>query len=104
MVSGMLIMPAASAFGEGAPVMLPGSSPAPLVLDPIEVPHRVPRKERPAVIRPMAANITVVYKPNGSTGFWDDACLDFPPAAQTAFNYAVGIWDGLSGLFSAYRN
>ena len=92
MIFGMLIMPAASAFGEGAPVILPGSSPAPLVLDPIEVPHRVPRKERPDVIRPMAANITVVYKPNGSTGFWDDACLDFPPAAQTAFNYAVGIW------------
>ena len=68
--SGMLIMTATSAFGQGAKVMLPGISPAPLVLDPIEVPHRVPRKEHPAVIRLMAANITVVY--NGSIGFWDD--------------------------------
>lgn len=93
MVSGMLIMPAASAFGEGAPVMLPGSSPAPLVLDPIEVPHRVPRKERPDVIRPMETNITVEYKPDGSTGSWGDPCVTFPLEAQTAFNYAVGIWD-----------
>ncbi len=91
-VSGMLIMPAASAFAAGAPVMLPGISPVPLVLDPIEVPHRVPRKEHPDVIRPMAANITVVYKTNGSIGFWGDACLTFPSDAQTAFNYAVGIW------------
>ncbi|MFZ2197639.1 MAG: hypothetical protein WAV13_07910, partial [Thermodesulfovibrionales bacterium] len=73
-LSGMLVMPAASALGEEAPVMLPGISPAPLVLDPIEVPHRVPRKELPDIIRPMAANITVVYKPNGSTGSWGDLC------------------------------
>ena len=71
-LSGVLIMTAASAFGQGAKVMLPGISPAPLVLDPIEVPHRVPRKEDPDVIRLMAANITVVYKTNGSIGFWYD--------------------------------
>jgi len=71
-LSGVLIMTAASAFGHGAKVMLPGISPAPLVLDPIEAPHRVPRKEDPDVIRLMAANITVVYKTNGSIGFWYD--------------------------------
>ncbi len=93
-VAGMLIMPAASAFGEVAPVMLPVGGPVPLVLDPIEVPHRVPRKEHPDINRPMAITITVDYKTNGSTGYWGDACLTFPSDAQTAFNYAVGIWEG----------
>ncbi|MDA8241246.1 MAG: PKD domain-containing protein [Nitrospiraceae bacterium] len=81
------------AFGQEGPVLMPGG-PVPLILDPTVSKFRVAPESHPQIMRPMATAITVSYVPAGSYGTWGDLCEAWPPAAQTAFSYAVGIWEG----------
>lgn len=87
------ISPAPSSSGTGAGPGIMELPPVPLVLEPVDRYHRVPRRQMPSVIRPTASVINVNFLSSGT--LYGNTCTPWPATAQTAFSYAAGIWEDL---------
>ena len=93
-LSGMTSQPA-DAYSQSLSVgiSMPAAGYISLMLEPGESTFHVPPPVNFLAKAPQTATITIYYIPNGSTNILGDTCKTWPADAQTAFDYAAGIWE-----------
>jgi hypothetical protein len=78
-----------------APQSIEGGPPIVLRYDPTPSDWRVPPPREFSQLRIQSATININYLAGGTQDAFGNDCYTWPSNAQTAFNYAAGIWESL---------